>query len=151
MTLFSIADCFFGGSSGGSHLAAAFNVPAIIVIWRSLLRELRFPVSGLGITAAFLYPQHWFIAAEELIDGAFQTMLLERVLDEVHTFGRVGRPTSVGTHPRNPSGILPRAPARFVVAGNRRLKKVSGIYGSPPESNALQGIQIFARTQRKAP
>lgn len=131
MALFSVADCFFGGTSGGSHLAAAFEVPAVVVIWRALQRELRFPVSGLGITAAFLYPRQWFVAAEDLALGACDSTLLNRLLDEVHAFGRSGRPTSIGLHPRNPCGFMPVVPVRLAWSGVRRIVKRPGTYGTP--------------------
>ena len=40
MALVAAADCFVGGTSGGSHVAAAFGVPSVIVAWRSLLDHL---------------------------------------------------------------------------------------------------------------
>jgi hypothetical protein len=132
MALFSVVDCFFGGTSGGSHLAAAFDIPAVVVIWRSLLRELRFPVSGLGITAAFLYPQHWFVAAEDLSGGASDEMPLAQVLNDVRSCGRRGRVTSIGQHPRNPCGFIPRAPVRLALSGGRRIVRIPSTYGSPP-------------------
>ena len=64
MSLFSVADCFFGGMAGGSHVAAALDVPAIIVIWKSLCRKMRFPAPRKSTKAAFLYPQHRFVLAE---------------------------------------------------------------------------------------
>ncbi len=43
MALFSVADLFCGGTSGGSHIAAAFDLPAIIVTWRALLKGKLLP------------------------------------------------------------------------------------------------------------
>src|SRR5262249_46714671 len=78
MLFFSVVDRFVGGTSGGSHVAAAFDVPTLIVAWRMLLEQLPFPISGAGIPAAFLYPQHWFIAAEEVSQENFDTLRLEQ-------------------------------------------------------------------------
>ena len=78
MALIAIADRFVGGTSGGSHVAAAFDVPSLVIAWRSILDPLRFPVSGLGVVAAFLYPQHWFIAAEDLAPASTARRILSQ-------------------------------------------------------------------------
>ncbi len=65
LALFSVADCFCGGNSGGSHVAAAFGLPSLIVVWRALLTDLRFPARSRTFSpTVFLYPQHDFIAAD---------------------------------------------------------------------------------------
>jgi ADP-heptose:LPS heptosyltransferase len=70
MSLFAVADYHCGGTSGGAHIAAAFNVPSAIVIWRSLRESLQFPSHARGWkTLNFLYPQHHFILAEDCEKG----------------------------------------------------------------------------------
>jgi len=80
MSLFSVADFFFGGTSGGSHVAAAFGLPAAIVVWRALLRQIHFPARRRHFKAAFLYPQHSFVPAEDLATQAFRPDLFDRFL-----------------------------------------------------------------------
>lgn len=67
MSLFAVAHYYCGGTSGGAHIAAAFNMPSLIMIWRSLIVEnLWFPCHGRKWnTLNFLYPQHHFILAED--------------------------------------------------------------------------------------
>jgi hypothetical protein len=128
--LFSVADCFFGGTTAGSHLAAAFDVPSIIVIWRSLNEQLVFPTSGHGFKASFLYPQHWFISAEDICASQFTGKLLGALLDDIALHGRHGRPGAIGNHPRRPSGFAPKAPVRMFHTASRRLVRVPSVYGS---------------------
>ena len=86
MSLFSVADYFCGGSSGGSHLAAAFNIPSLIVIWQSVLKKMRFPVASIGFAPEiFLYPQHCFVAAEDLRRGTANSFLLDEHITKVRS------------------------------------------------------------------
>lgn len=129
MALFSVAECFFGGTSGGSHLAAAFDVPAVIVLWRTLESNLCFPASGPNFKAMFLYPQHWFICSESLRTVRFDNEMLEHTLDQAMDHGKFGRPLSICNHPLNPCGFLPRSPPRLMRAGGQRFVRVPKVYG----------------------
>jgi hypothetical protein len=122
MALIAAADCFVGGTSGGSHVAAAFGVPSLIVAWRSLLDHLRFPVSGLGVVAAFCYPQHWFIAAEDLGRACFREESLLTRLREMSRCGRAGRPTHFGNYPSRPCGFIPAVPRPVTKVGSRLMR-----------------------------
>lgn len=130
MSLISAADCFLGGTSSGSHIAAAFDIPSAIIIWRDLQRHLRFPVSGHGFKASFLYPQHWFIAAEDITDSWVTGGGLRNLFDEVLKNRRHPRINCVGHHPRSPMGFALRSPPR-VVSSNGRYVRVPTIYGDP--------------------
>jgi hypothetical protein len=67
LSLFSIADLYVGPPSGGSHAAAAFEVPSLIILWQQVIQSLAFPVpAGTRGVHVFLYPQHRFLAAESL-------------------------------------------------------------------------------------
>jgi ADP-heptose:LPS heptosyltransferase len=64
-SLFAVADMFIGTNSGGMHIAAAMNVPALIA-----LPKLKYPLlptfpdrvdSGPWRHESFLYPQHTFL------------------------------------------------------------------------------------------
>ena len=71
MALIYAADLFCGGTSGGSHVAAAFDKPAIIIAWRSFTKRIRFPDPGPDVSShSFLYPQHYFICAEDIAKNA---------------------------------------------------------------------------------
>jgi hypothetical protein len=119
MSLIAAADCFIGGTSGGSHVAAAFDVPALVIAWRRLLDHLRFPVSGQGVVAAFLYPQQWFIAAEDVMAEHFREARLRDLLRQMSICGREGRPTGIGNHRRSPCGFAPAVPRRAIREGMR--------------------------------
>ena len=120
ISLISVTDCFMGGTSGGSHIAAAFDVPAIIVAWRDIIAKARFPISGLGIPAAFLYPQQWLLAWEDLWKGEFKQTALESVLSEIDALGGKCKPcyTTDGGHA---NGILPEQPKMIECLKERRL------------------------------
>lgn len=85
--LFSVADLFCGGTSGGSHLAAAFDLPSLIITWRDLMKGFTFPDQVPTIEkTTFLYPQHHFLCRESI---SFRTKaqfdrVLRSVLREVH-------------------------------------------------------------------
>ena len=119
MSLIAVADRFVGGTSGGSHVAAAFDVPSLVIAWRPLLDHLRFPVSGLGVVAAFLYPQHWFAAAEDLTADHFREARLRDLLRDMTRHGRSGRPTDIGNHQHSPCGFTPAVLRRAVREGGR--------------------------------
>ena len=65
MALFSIADLYVGPNSSGAHLAAAFDVPALVVLNRRQYRSrIRFPdriTDNHWRHESFLYPYHSFI------------------------------------------------------------------------------------------
>jgi hypothetical protein len=139
ISLFTVVDNFVGGTSAGSHIAAAFDVPAMIVIWKSLEQGLAFPISGQGFKASFLYPQHWFIAAEDVSHLHFDQVRLERTLDNLMRHGKQGRPTSIGNHPRWPCGFTPRPPARIANVNGRRLGRIPTAYGD----SVAEGEQVW--------
>lgn len=63
VAIFSVADFYLGTNAGGAHLAAAFNIPSVVVLNRRFSAErLRFPNPDLSSHTAesFLYPQHTF-------------------------------------------------------------------------------------------
>jgi len=67
LSLFAVADYFCGGTSGGSHAAAAFGLPSLIVVWRALLRRLRFPCRDPHLAPGiFIYPQHRHIEGDRI-------------------------------------------------------------------------------------
>ena len=81
MALFSVSDYFCGGTSGGAHLAAAFDKPALIVVWEELSKTMRFPFTGYGCaTNSFLYPQHNFIVGQKLTGNNLDMSLLEHLV-----------------------------------------------------------------------
>jgi hypothetical protein len=83
MSLFSVADYFCGGLSGGAHVAAAFGLPCLIVLWHDILRQ--FPISADGFDPrAFCYPQHDYIAAEDLLCGRVIVAGLDETIRRVH-------------------------------------------------------------------
>jgi hypothetical protein len=73
-SVFSIADLFVGTSSGGMHVAAAFEVPCVIALPGSKYRQApSFPnVGDEGPWAheAFLYPYHTFMLQHDNVDIA---------------------------------------------------------------------------------
>ena len=119
------ADRFVGGTSGGSHVAAAFDVPALVIAWRSILDHLRFPVSGQGVVAAFLYPQQWFIAAEDVSAEHFREGQLRDLLRQMSACGRECRPSGVGNHRRSPCGFTPAVP-RGAIRERARFRLLPG-------------------------
>lgn len=66
LALFSVTDFFLGPTSGGTHVAAAFDVPALVVTWEPLYSELEFPCTGRPLCpGSFLYPQQEFLSVEQ--------------------------------------------------------------------------------------
>jgi hypothetical protein len=126
MALVWAADLFVGATSGGSHVAAAFDVPSLIVAWRSLLDPLRFPTSGPNLVAAFLYPQHWFIASEDVAANRFNEPMLRSVLTDLHRHGRFGRPFPAGLYPAGPAGFVPKV-IQFPATVKGRLMRLPAV------------------------
>jgi hypothetical protein len=130
MSLFSVVDFFIGGTSSGSHLAAAFDVPAIIMVWKSLLQKMRFPIVGpvtvsdLDWKAAYLYPHHWFIATDELACANISVRTLRRIIVDGLRHGRAGRPIPIANNARNPHGFAPKPPVRVIKLGSQRLVRL---------------------------
>jgi hypothetical protein len=120
LSLFAVADAFCGGTSGGAHAAAAFDVPSLLVTWRDLERSLSFPVSSARVGPAwFVYPQHRTLAAEVLeVDQVDLGLLGERVdaLAEQSAARRAGRPF---LDLSRCVPVRPRALSRCVRAGRR--------------------------------
>jgi hypothetical protein len=143
LSLFSVADLFVGGTSGGSHAAAAFGVPAVVVIWEALREKLRFPIVGpvtasdLDWKAAYLYPHHWFVTSEEINSPAACEPAVERLLAEVRRHGASGRPLSLVNNARHPYGFVPRPPVRIAKTGDARLIRMPVTYDA---GNAPAGL-----------
>jgi hypothetical protein len=113
MALVAQADYFVGATSGGSHVAAAFDVPALVVSWREMLESLRFPVSGLGLPLgrdSFLYPQQWHVAAEDWASAELRNHRLPQILAEMQARGRAGRETAAVGNSAAPCGFIPWRP-----------------------------------------
>jgi hypothetical protein len=84
MALFHVADFFCGGTSGGAHVAAAFDRPALIVAWSSLIKRMCFPSRARGYsTENFLFPQHQFIAGDSLQKNRADKVLLAEFIEMV--------------------------------------------------------------------
>jgi len=67
VSLLSVVDCFCGGMSGGTHVAAAFDLPSLILVPDRLKRRLVFPISSTGYCPEmFLYPQHHYASLEDI-------------------------------------------------------------------------------------
>ncbi len=99
ISLFSVADAFCGGTSGGSHAAAAFGIPAVIVAWRELLEGLRFPCCKREPgPATFLYPEHQFLLNSTVRMGQFRESAVATAVADLHDAVESGRPNS---HPAN--------------------------------------------------
>lgn len=87
MSLFAVAHYYCGGTSGGAHIAAAFDVRSAIMIWRFVRENLQFPSYGHNLNVInFLYPQHHFICAEDCEKGQtgykWLDTAIEAVIDE---------------------------------------------------------------------
>jgi len=72
-----------------------------------------------GVVAAFLYPQQWFVAAEDVASGHFRERQLRDLLRQMSVHGREGRPNGIGNHRRSPCGFTPVVPRRAVRVGGR--------------------------------
>jgi hypothetical protein len=129
LCLFTAVDFFVGGTSGGTHIAAALDIPAIVVIWQALQDQLHFPILDFNIKSFFLYPQHWFIASEEISYTSLNQDLLDNIIVKAIEAGPLGRPTMIGSHTINPCGFVPKAPPRIEWTGDRRLVRVPTVYG----------------------
>lgn len=131
MALIAEADLFVGGTSGGSHVAAAFDVPAIIVVWRELHREARFPVAAGGeagelrFKASFLYPHHALLCAEDLERGTFRE---DTIRSAIENAARRQQSANAGEG-AGPCAILPRPPSRITRTAAGRLALMPGVYG----------------------
>lgn len=63
LAMFSIADFYLGTNAGGAHAAAAFDVPAFVILnSKTAPDRLRFPNPGAEQhdLESFLHPRHWF-------------------------------------------------------------------------------------------
>lgn len=94
ISLFHVADHFCGGSSGGSHVAAAFGLPSLIVIWPEIFQTLRFPQRSRGFSEdMFLYPQHGFINMADVRSGRVNRAVLAKHISSVRSRKAAGRDT----------------------------------------------------------
>jgi hypothetical protein len=128
LSLFTFADLYVGGPSGGSHVAAAMAVPATIILWKKKLEALVFPVpANKWSVDVFLYPQHQFLAAEELM--LIDEQAVER-LKQVLTIGSaVGLNSQSQSAYRTAWNVAPIAPRRVIQTKAGRLIRKIGIYG----------------------
>jgi hypothetical protein len=71
MALFSVADYFCGGLAGGAHVAAAIDVPALILLWAEQYDKLSFPSRSLNrlATENWPYPYHDYFRCEDIHHG----------------------------------------------------------------------------------
>jgi hypothetical protein len=76
LALVAAADLLVGGLSGGAHVAAAFHVPAIIVVWPELASRIKFPVPGWGIGEQFAYPTQGHLSTSSLTRNGFDGQAL---------------------------------------------------------------------------
>jgi hypothetical protein len=84
LALFSVVDAFCGPLSGGSHAAAAFERPALIVIWPQLMLRVRFPVKTHGLVAeTFIYPQHTCLSTAAVQRGQVDTEKITAAVDRL--------------------------------------------------------------------
>lgn len=63
LAIFSVADFYLGTNAGGSHAAAAFDVPSFVILnAKTSADRLTFPNrhKSRHSLESFLYPQHWF-------------------------------------------------------------------------------------------
>lgn len=129
IALISIADAFCGGSSGGAHVAAAFDIPSLIVTARASLNRFQTPYCGSNTMMAFLYPQHWLVATEDIGPGRFIESLLEQKLSALMAHGKPGRPLALENCHVNPCGFSPTAGARILMSGSRLRRFPVSRYG----------------------
>lgn len=134
MSLFSVANVFCGGTSGGSHVAAAFRLPALIVTWESLMARLRFPARRYAFKNAFLYPQHSFIAAERLTRSTFDSAHFREAvaiaLDPRRRTNAAIEPsrlTGLRASPHDSNVVVTILPSRRFA----RIPKINGAASSP--------------------
>jgi hypothetical protein len=90
MSLFSVADYYCGGPSGGSHVAAAFGLPSLVVIGQRLALAMGRPACEHGLSVVkFVYPQHRFIVADRIeknhTDEGYLRAAIEAVIGEVES------------------------------------------------------------------
>jgi len=109
IALFSVVDCYCGTLSGGSHVAAAFRVPSLVVIWNRLRGRLEFPTSSLCGPDIFLYPQHHHITPEEL---AASDHSLAAFIRSVVARGRAPMISNASPKDQPCTGQSPRSPFR---------------------------------------
>lgn len=82
MALFTVVDAFCGVTSGGAHVAAAFDVPAMILVWDYLAKQIQFPSIKPGFhTCNFLYPQHNFLAVGNVTRDNVERQALDEIID----------------------------------------------------------------------
>lgn len=83
IALFSVVDAFCGVTSGGAHVAAAFDVPAMILVWDDLANQIQFPSTKPGFhTCNFLYPQHNFLAVGNVTRDRVERQALDEIIDK---------------------------------------------------------------------
>lgn len=147
MALFSVADYFCGATSGGSHVAAAFGLPSLIVVWRALLHEWRFPRSRLKVKKMFLYPQHDFIAAEDLSDGSLDHEGLDAAVGAVRE-----HPPALPIGREDPLAgvsVVLRADQCLSSDDRRALARPCRNDRAGGHSRTVPGVHLVARSSRR--
>ena len=82
MSLFSVADYFCGVLSGGAHVAAAFGLPSLVIVWRDLFSRLRLPSCENG-HIGHCYTSHVYISCDMLYYGQVNDAYLEECVWKV--------------------------------------------------------------------
>ncbi|MBN1126620.1 MAG: hypothetical protein JXA82_16555 [Sedimentisphaerales bacterium] len=81
IALFSVVDYFCGGTSGGANVAAAFNVPSLIIVWDDLNKTISFPSKAQSLSpGTFLYPQHQFFFCDQIKKGMIDVPRLKTAI-----------------------------------------------------------------------
>ena len=65
MSLFSVADGYFGAESGGAHVAAAFQLPSIVHLTSRIPLSMLQKLPGTCKISRCLYPQNWYSTWEK--------------------------------------------------------------------------------------
>jgi hypothetical protein len=107
MALVAAADLLVGGLSGGAHVAAAFHVPALVVVWPELASKIALPVPGWGIGEQFAYPTQAHLSTSRLTRSGFDGQALRDKVAEALALEPVP----------SPRGVTPRGPRRRRSAG----------------------------------
>ncbi len=131
LALFTIADLYVGGPSGGSHVAAALDIPSINILWDKLCERIRFPVSGgEDLVEKFVYPQHWLVGFEGLVpESGRLRATLDEIVRDIQLRGSAGRDFSTGRCNEKSAGFSPCLPERTITTPTRRILRVPAKYG----------------------
>jgi hypothetical protein len=93
LALVAAADLLVGGYSGGPHVAAAFHVPTIVIVWPELASKLTFPVHGWGTEGEhFAYPTQAHLVTSSLTQRGFDAQALRAAIPEALALEPGSRP-----------------------------------------------------------